>query len=149
MYRLMGLKQCLLVASQQCGSEFNYDKKLVQSTFLHSLYQGLNEKNTHIRSDLKPYITDSQVTDILLLEQITKSTNEEAQRLKRLGTVTKTRPVTVNLALQDDPDLAGHPKPPANDKEQDSQTAILALTVQVSALTKHLEKMSQTPHDSY
>lgn len=101
MYRLMGLKQHLLVASQQYGSEFNYDKKLVQVAFLHSLYQGVDEKNTNIRSDLKPYITDSQVTENLLFDQVTRS------------------------------------------------RSILALTAQVPALTKHLEKISKTPDDSY
>lgn len=145
MYRLMGLKQRVLVASQQSGSEFSYDKKLVQGTFLHTLYQGLNEKNTQIRSDLKPYATDFQVTDDVLLEQITKSTNEEAERLKRLGTVTKARPVTASSALQGDTDQAGCSKLNTRDKEEDNHTAILALTAQVSALTKHLEKMSQTP----
>lgn len=29
MYRLMGLKQRVLFASQQCGSEFSYDDKLM------------------------------------------------------------------------------------------------------------------------
>lgn len=145
MYRLMGLKQRVLFASQQFGAAFSYDKKLVQGTFLHTLYQGLNEKNTHIRGDLRPYATDFQVTDDVLLEQITKSTNEEAERLKRLGTVTKARPVTVSSALQGDTDQVDCSKLTTCDKKEDNHTAILALTAQVSALTKHLEKMSQTP----
>lgn len=44
----MGLKQRVLFESQQPGAEFSYDKKLVQGTFLHTLYQGLNEKSSHV-----------------------------------------------------------------------------------------------------
>ena len=94
LYRIMGLKQRVLFESQQPGAEFSYDKRLVQGTFLHTLYQGLNEKNNHVRHDLKPLLTDLQVSDDFLLDQITKSMSEEAERLKRLGTVSKTRPVS-------------------------------------------------------
>lgn len=90
----MGLKQRVFFESQQPGAEFRYDKRLVQGTFLHTLYQGLNEKKKHVRHDLKP-LKDLQVSDFLL-DQITKSTTEEAKRLKRLGTVAKTPPVTVS-----------------------------------------------------
>ena len=61
LYRMMGLKQRVLFESQQPGAEFTYDKRLVQGTFLHTLYQGLNDKNSHIRQDLKPFLTDMQV----------------------------------------------------------------------------------------
>ncbi|KAK0151978.1 hypothetical protein N1851_006677 [Merluccius polli] len=85
--------------------------------------------------------SDQVVTDDFLLEQITKSANEEAERLKRLGTVTKARPVT----LPCDTDQVDCSKLTTSNKEEDNHTAIVALTAQVSALTKHLEKMSQTP----
>lgn len=94
----MGLKQCVLFESQQPCAEFSYDKKLVQGTFLHTLYQGLNEKSNHVRHDLKAFLTDLQVSDDFLLDQITESTSEEAERLKRLGTAAKNRPVTVSPA---------------------------------------------------
>lgn len=90
----MGLKQRVLFESQQPGAEFSYDKKLVQGTFLHTLYQGFNEKNNHIRHNLKHLLTDLQISDDFLLDQITKSTSDEAERLKRLGSVAKTRRVT-------------------------------------------------------
>ena len=44
LYRVMGLKQRVLFEPQQVGTSFTYDVKLVQGTFLHTLYQGLNEK---------------------------------------------------------------------------------------------------------
>lgn len=48
MYRLMGLKQHVLIASKN-SSGFHYDKQLVQGVFLHSLYQGIHEKSSFVR----------------------------------------------------------------------------------------------------
>ncbi len=101
----MGLKQRVIFESQQPGVDFSYDKKLVQGTFLHTIYQGLNEKNSYVRHDLKPFLSDMQVSDDFLLEQVTKSTSEEEGRLKRLITVAKTRPVTVNSVRHDSGEL--------------------------------------------
>lgn len=106
----MGLKQHVLFESQQLGAEFTYDKKLVQSTFLHILFHGLNEQNSHILHDLKPLLTDLHVSDDFLLDQITKSTSEEGERLKCLGTVAKAWPVTVSTARLDSSDSAKQAK---------------------------------------
>lgn len=133
----MGLKQRVLFESQQVGTGFNYDVKLVQGTFLHTLYQGLNEKNDYVRRDLKLFLHDMQVSDDFLLEQITKSTSEEAERQKRLGTTVKTKPVTVAMLEGDSV---------TNDTRVDQkllaqQDAIRELTAQVSSLTKHLAQV--------
>lgn len=153
MYRIMGLKQRILSASQQSETEFSYDKRLVQGTFLHTLYQGLNEKNIHIRTDIKLYLRDLKATDDFLLEQITRSASEEADRLKRLGAVTKSKPVTVSSAQQGDNRQADHAKlAEVNRDIQANQTAIMELTAQLSTLTQHLNKLttktdSETPRD--
>lgn len=142
LYRVMGLKQRVLFESQQPGAGFNYDKKLVQGTFLHTLYQGLNERNSHVRLDLKPFLSDTQVSDDFLLEQITKSTSEEEGRLKRLSTVAKTRPVTVSSAQHDSNEQTNQTKETNVDCElQANRAAINELTAQVSSLTKHLAQM--------
>lgn len=88
MYRIMGLKRHVLSGSQQSDTEFSYDKRPVQGTFLLTLNQGLSEKNNYIRSDIKHHLRDLQVMDDFLLEQITKSASEVADGLKRLGAVT-------------------------------------------------------------
>lgn len=71
--------------------------KQATATNLHTLYQGLKERNSHVRHDLKPFLSNTQVSDDFLLEQITKSTSEEEGRLKRLSTGVKSRPVTVSV----------------------------------------------------
>nr|XP_043869243.1 uncharacterized protein LOC122758913 [Solea senegalensis] len=139
LYRLMGLKQRILFESQQPGAEFGYDKRLVQGTFLHTLYQGLNEKNSHVRYDLKPLLTDLQVSDDFLLDQITKSTSEETERLRRLGTVAKNRPVTVSPAQLDCSDSTKQTR--VDTELQANRTAIKELSAQVSSLTKQLAQV--------
>ncbi|XP_029687631.1 uncharacterized protein [Takifugu rubripes] len=139
LYKIMGLKQRVLFESQQPGAEFSYDKKLVQGTFLHTLYQGLNEKNNHVRYDLKPLLTDSQVSDDFLLDQITKSTSEETERLRRLGTVAKNRPVTVSPAQLDCSDSTKQTR--VDTELQANRAAIEELTAQVSSLTKQLAQV--------
>lgn len=78
-YRLMVFKQKVLSASQLGGLQFNYGKILAQGVFLHTLYQGLNEKNCNIGLDIKPYISDLTVTDDFILEKVSKSTNDETK----------------------------------------------------------------------
>ena len=74
---------------------------MVQGVFLHTLYQGLSEKYTKIRDDLKKSISDCSVTDDLILEQIKQSASEEANRQKRLGhSSARHRPVNVNSVNQ-------------------------------------------------
>lgn len=141
-YRLMGLKQKILSASQHGGSEFNYDKRLVQGVFLHTLYQGLNEKNGNIRLDIKPYISDLTVTDDFILEQITKSANVETERQKRLNTVHKHKLLTVSSSQQEDSEKSYETLQKRVEGEaRANRTALMELTAQVSALTKNLEKM--------
>lgn len=144
LYRLMGLKQRVLFESKQPGADFSYDKKLVQGTFLHTLYQGLNERNGHVRCDLKPFLSDMQVSDDFLLEQIIKSTTEEEGRLRRLGTVTKTRPVTVNAAQHDSNEQSDQTKQTNVDSElKANRDAIKELTAQVFTLTQHLAQRAK------
>ena len=46
---------------------------------MHILYQGLHEKNSHIRQDFKSFLIDMQVSDDFLLHQVTKSTSDEEE----------------------------------------------------------------------
>lgn len=94
------------------------------------------------------------MTDDFLLEQITKSANEEADRLKRISAVSKSKSVTISSAQQGAKQpLDGAKLTDVNRDIQANQTAIQELTAQVSTLTKHLTKLtakvnSETPIDS-
>ncbi|XP_063336535.1 uncharacterized protein LOC134631899 isoform X1 [Pelmatolapia mariae] len=75
--------------------------------------------------------------------RITKSTSEEAERLRRLGTASKARPVTVSAAQLANTDLTEQAK--VDTELQANRAAIRELTAQVSSLTRQLTKVvSQT-----
>lgn len=148
MYRLMGLKQRVLFASQQSSSEFKYEDKLVHGVFLHSLYQGLSEKYAYVRRDLKPLISNQSVTEDFILEIMTNSISEEVERQARLGQTHKAKVVTVNATQQGERQHAV--QPPAEVQAsvlqtqaevQANRTAIHELTAHVSALARTIEKV--------
>ena len=140
-YRIMALRERVLLAAEQNDIDFSYDKKLVQGVFLHTLYQGLSEKNNNIRHDLKPYLAIPQVSDETILEQITRLTSEEAERAKRFLSSTKGRPVTVSAAQHPGDAMISSPAQPSIVSEvRANAVAITELSAQVSALTKNLEK---------
>lgn len=136
MYRLMGLKQRVLFASK-VSTGFQYDKKLVQGVFLHSLYQGIHEKYSYIRRDLKPYISDENVTDDFILDVITRAVSEDTERQNRLGHTLKSKTVSVSTVQMD---KKGQNTVQMQAEVQANRTAIQELTAQVSSLTKSLEK---------
>lgn len=133
MYRLIGLKQCVLIASKN-SSGFNYDNQLVQGVFLHSLYQGINEKSSCVRRDLKPHISDLSVTDDSLLVLITKAVSEDEERQSRFGQRLQT--VNANAAQVE----KNKSSVKMQTEVQANRAAIQELTEQVSSLTKSLEK---------
>lgn len=136
MYGLMGLKQRVLFASKH-STGFHYDDKLVQGVFLHSLYQGMHEKYSDIRRDIKPYISNMSITDDFILEMITRSVSEDTERQNRLGQVHKQKAVGVH-AVQEDNDRHNSVQMQAEVKA--NRTAIHELTIQVSSLARSLEK---------
>lgn len=83
------------------------------------------------------------MTDDFLLEQITKSASEEADRLKRLGALIKSKSVTVSSVQPGDDQPVDKAKMTEVSRDiQANQTAIIELTAQVSTLTKHLSKLA-------
>lgn len=86
----MGLKQRVLFESQQPVVGFSYNKELVQGTFIHTLYQGLNEKNSHVRRDLKPFLWQAGRTSRHWLSPTkvackTNSSNVSAHTIKQFN----------------------------------------------------------------
>lgn len=135
----MGLKQRVLFASEQTESEFQYDCKLVQGVFLHSLYQGLNEKYTFVWRDIKVAIATQATTDDQILELITQSVSEETERQKRIGHTFKSKVTIASVTQQDD--VVGQCSALSLAEVKANRDAIQELSAQVSALTKNLENV--------
>ena len=141
-YRLMALRQRVLLASNHTDNDFNYDRALVQGVFLHSLYQGLNEKNCEIRRDLKPFLRNPQVLDSVILEQVTKLATEEAERVKRLSVLSKPRLATVSATQQ--PEVQEQRPKLVDAGVEANRAAIQQLTAQVAALAQNVDKLVKT-----
>ena len=76
--RLMNLRQKILFVSKEGDSRFEYNEELVQKQFLHSIVTGL--RNDSIKSDIKPLINSSFVTDEDLLESLNLAVSDENER---------------------------------------------------------------------
>lgn len=91
LYRMLGLKQRVMFTSRETDSDIKYEARTAQNVFLRTVYQGLNEKHDDVRRELRPFLSDPTVTDEMLLRQVTKTTNEESERKRRLGRSTRPR----------------------------------------------------------
>lgn len=63
LYRVIGLKQKILLASKHANTDVKYSANTVQDIFLHSVYQGLGHKHDDVRRELKPLLADTNITD--------------------------------------------------------------------------------------
>ncbi|KAK0131341.1 hypothetical protein N1851_033952 [Merluccius polli] len=77
--------QQFIYRTQTKDSDIKYEARTAQNVFLRTVYHGLNEKHDDIRRELRPLLSDPTVTDKMLLRQVTKTTNEESERKRRLG----------------------------------------------------------------
>lgn len=76
--RSMDLRQKILFASQEAESSLKYDPALVQSLFMHTVLTGL--QNDNIKSDLQPYLLQTNTSDELLLEKLNIACTNERER---------------------------------------------------------------------
>ncbi|KAK3575251.1 hypothetical protein QTP86_023456, partial [Hemibagrus guttatus] len=62
----------------------------------NQVYQGLSHPCKDIRSDLKPLLSDSNVTDDAIFKHVMKITSDENERLRQLGPLTRTKQSTAS-----------------------------------------------------
>ncbi len=82
--RCLDLRQKILFASQEAESSLKYDPKLVQSMFLHTVLTGL--QNDSIRGDLRPYLTQADVSDELLFDKVNQACAHKTERQNKIKT---------------------------------------------------------------
>lgn len=100
LYRMMGLKQKVIFTCRETDSDIKYETRTAQNVFLRTVYQGLNEKHDDIQRELRPLLSDPAVTDKMLLRQVTKTTNEESERKRRLGHSSRTKTAHVRTSSE-------------------------------------------------
>ena len=148
LYRVIGLKQKILLASKHTDTDVKYNASTVQDVFLHTVYQGLGHKHDDIRRELKPLLVDASVPDEVILKQMKKVMSDESERQRRLGPVSRQKSTNVHSA---EAEVAAAQASP-NVKEESSgkkpkTDMIQQLTEKVEKLTSLVELMQQQTQD--
>lgn len=81
--RAMDLRQQINFASERADAGLKYSPELIQNQFLQTILTGLLDDT--IRTDLKPYLQNADVTDEVLLEKMTTAYNLELERKSKLS----------------------------------------------------------------
>lgn len=144
LYRVIGLKQKILLASKHANADVKYSASTVQDVFLHTVYQGLGHKHGDIRRELKPLLVDNKVTDEVILKQMKKVMSDESERQRRLGPSFRQRQANAHSVQ-----LEATAAPCSNVKEESSTKKpktdmIQQLTEKVEKLTSMVEFMKQS-----
>lgn len=92
--RAMDMRQKILFASQEDESNLKYDPALVQSLFMHTVLTGL--QNDNIKSDLQPYLLQTNTSDELLLEKLNIACTNEKERQDKKKHAAPSRATNVN-----------------------------------------------------
>ena len=87
----LDLRQQILFA---CGEEddnssLQYDSGHIQCLFLRSVQTGLQDEN--IRAKIRPFLKDPNVTDVVLMQQMSMASSAEKERDKKLKDNTKSK----------------------------------------------------------
>ena len=98
--RALDLRQKVLFASKEAGVMIKYDENLVQGLFLHSLETGLHHEA--VRTKLRPFLQQSDITDELLIEQLNLIVSTETERQKKFGRARKVNNVQAVKSLTPD-----------------------------------------------
>lgn len=139
LYRLIGLKQKLIFLSKQAVTDLEYDEQTIQNVFLRTIYQGMGAKYNQFRTELKPLLTNRQVTDEALLRQVTQIASDESERQRRLGQAARQR-VSNALSAQCE---SSRGKDADCSRQNDQTETIRRLSVQIEALTKTVESLTK------
>lgn len=143
-YRMIGLKQRILFQSKQANTDIRYDPKTIQEVFLHTIYQGLGSKHTDIRQQLRPLLSNSQVTDEEIVSQVTKMISDENEHQRRLGYTSRQKTTHTHSVQVDGGDQ------PVDKKEyqtiQQLSARVETLTNMVAALLDQQAAVMQAAH---
>ncbi|KAL6470656.1 hypothetical protein MHYP_G00217750 [Metynnis hypsauchen] len=102
----------------------------------------LNERNSEIRRNLKPLLSDPKVKDSIILDQVTRLATEEAERIKRLVVISKPKVATVNASQH--PGAQGQQPILPKLTVEANQAAIHQLAAQVAALAQNVDKLMKS-----
>ncbi|KAL9971667.1 hypothetical protein ACROYT_G017864 [Oculina patagonica] len=152
--RLLDLKQKVMFASQEAGSDLKYDPKLVQCMFLHSLLTGL--RNDSIKMEIKLCLQNTQVEDEERFEKLSAAVCNETERMQKLGSrhdqptnMTPTQ-LVAQVATHDDSHASVEGKTPEKPPKVNLLTEVRELKAELAAIREGMEQQSRaSPHPQY
>ncbi len=83
LFRALELRQRVIFTSKEVDSKIQYDPRMIQNLFLHSLETGLRDES--IRSKLRPFLQDPTIPDEDLIGQMNVIFSEEQEREVKFG----------------------------------------------------------------
>lgn len=144
LYRVIGLKQKILLASKHADTDVKYNESTVQDIFLHTVYQGFAHKYDHVRRELKPLLADTNVTDEAILKQTNRTMKDENERQRRLGPTIRHKPTNVHSAQVEANAAQSLSVKEENGEKKPKMDVIQDLTEKVEKLTSLVEIMQQS-----
>lgn len=144
LYRVIGLKQKILLASKHADTDVKYNESTVQDIFLHTVYQGFAHRYDNVRRELKPLLVDPNVTDKAILKQTNREMSDEKERQRRLGPVTRHKPTSINSAQVEAGAAQSLSVKEENGEKKPKMDVIRDLTEKVEKLTTLVELMQQS-----
>lgn len=82
LFKAIALKERLLVAAKELGTDEHYSPELIQKKFLRSVSTGL--LSDHVKFQLKSYLDDPKVTDDVLIEKMNEAASFDWERQQKL-----------------------------------------------------------------
>ena len=138
----LDLRQQILFA---CGEEdddtsLQYDSGHIQRLFLRSVETGLQDES--IRAKIRPFLKDPNVTDEVLMQQMSMATSAEKERDKKLKDNTKSKSPALSVSAVSDGLHNDKEESKKRSPQNDILTAIGAIKSEVEALKAEVRKKS-------
>lgn len=149
----LDLRQQILFACSEGDDDtsLQYDSGHVQRPFLRTVETGLQDES--IRAKIRPFLKDPNVSDEVLMQQMSMATSAEKERDKKLRNNSKTKPPALSVsAVSSDDSPNGKEENKKNTPQNDLLTAISAIKSEVEALKSEVRKKStdqSVPHGKW
>ena len=92
--RALTVRQKIMFASKESGSNITYDETSVQGLFLHALETGLIDET--IRAKMRPSLKNPNMVDEDLIEAMNQAMSAETERLNKFGVSSKARQANIS-----------------------------------------------------
>ncbi|CAB4014373.1 Retrovirus-related Pol poly from transposon opus [Paramuricea clavata] len=134
--RALTIRQKILFASKESGSEITYDSSSVQSLFLHALETGLKDET--IRAKLRPLVSKTDVSDEELIEAMFLAVSAETERSKKFNVTSPGKSMKARVsAVQKEDDT----------EKKEILAAIKQVKTDLSAMQNEMKTLCETVHN--